>query len=126
MASISDNMTLAAWFRAKTEHFIDYSDDFIWATFLHRGVDDDETLYSEVDERTRDLLLADAFFNAAISSTKSGTQGEADGGWTHYVAIKNVTNRDALMKMAKALYDKWGEPFEDPRPKIQMKDLYRK
>ena len=124
MASISDNMTLVRWFRAKTDPIIDYTDDFIWATLLHRGVDDDETLVADVDERTRDLILADAYYGAAVSSTKSGTQGEADGGWTHYVAIKNVVNRDALMQMAKDLYDKWDEPFVDPNPKIRMRPLY--
>ena len=124
MAYIADGMTLANWLRAKTELIIDFSDDFIWATFLHRGVEDDETLVSDVSEKTRDLILADAYYGAAVSSVKSGTQGEADGGWTHYVAIKNVVSRDALMKMAKDLYDKWGEPFTDPKPKIRMKDLY--
>jgi hypothetical protein len=117
-------MTLVRWFRAKTDPIIDYTDDFIWATLLHRGVDDDETLVADVDERTRDLILADAYYGAAVSSTKSGTQGEADGGWTHYVAIKNVVNRDALMQMAKDLYDKWDEPFVDPNPKIRMRPLY--
>lgn len=124
MASIADKMTLAAWFRAKTDHIIDYSDEFMWATFLHRGVNDDATLVAETDERTRDLILADAYYGAAVSSTKSGTQGESDGGWTHYVAIKNVVSRDALMQMAKDLYDKWDEPFSDPNPKIRMKTLY--
>lgn len=124
MASILDNMTLVSWLRAKTELILDLSDDFIWATLLHRGVDDDETMVSDVDERTRDLILADSYFGAAISSVKSGTQGETDGGWTHYVAIKNVVSRDALMQMAKDLYDKWDEPFIDPKPKIRMKDLY--
>ena len=124
MASIADNMTLLGWLRAKTELILDLTDDFIYATFLHRGVDDDETLVSDVDERTRDLILADAYYGAAVSSTKSGTQGEADGGWTHYVAIKNVVSRDALMQMAKDLYAKWDEPFTDPNPKIRMRDLY--
>lgn len=124
MASIADNMTLAGWFRAMTNPIIDYSDEFIWATLLHRGVDDDETLVGDVDERTRDLILADAYYGAAISSTKSGTQGESDGGWTHYVAIKNVVNREALLRMAKDLYDKWNEPFADPTSKIRMKNLY--
>lgn len=124
MASIADNMTLLGWLRAKTELILDLTDDFIYATFLHRGVNDDETLVSDVDERTRDLILADAYYGAAVSSTKSGTQGEADGGWTHYVAIKNVVSRDALMQMAKDLYAKWDEPFTDPNPKIRMRDLY--
>jgi len=124
MASIADNMTISGWLTAKTDLILDLSQEFIWATLLHRGVDDDETLVSEIDERTRDLILADAYFNAAISSVKSGTQGEADGGWTHYVAIKNVVNRDALLQMAKDLYAKWDEPFVDPNPKIRMKNLY--
>ena len=124
MASIAESMTIARWLKAKTDLILDLSDDFIYATLLHRGVDDDEITVSEVDERTRDLILADTYFGAAVSSVKSGTQGEADGGWTHYVAIKNVINRDALMQMAKDLYDKWDEPFVDPNPKIRMKDLY--
>jgi len=124
MASIADKMTLASWFKAKTDHIIDFSDEFMWATFLHRGVDDDATLVADTDERTRDLILADAYYGAAVSSTKSGTQGESDGGWTHYVAIKNVVSRDALMQMAKDLYAKWDEPFTDPNPKIRMKPLY--
>lgn len=124
MASIAESMTITRWLRAKTDLILDLSDDFIYATLLHRGIDDDETMVSEVDERTRDLILADTYFGAAVSSVKSGTQGEADGGWTHYVAIKNVVNRDALMQMAKDLYDKWDEPFVDPNPKIRMKDLY--
>ena len=124
MANIANNMTLVRWLRAKMDPIIDYSDDFIFATLLHRGVTDDATLVSGVDERTRDLILADAYFGAAVSSTKSGTQGESDGGWTHYVAIKNVVSRDALMQMAKDLYDKWDEPFVDPSNKIRMKPLY--
>ena len=124
MASIADNMTLVRWLRAKTDPIIDYSDDFIYATLLNRGVTDDETLVGAVSEKTRDLILADAYYGAAVSSTKSGTQGEADGGWTHYVAIKNVISRDALMQMAKDLYAKWDEPFVDPTPKIRMKPLY--
>jgi len=124
MASIADSMTLDRWLRAKTELILDLSDDFIYATFLHRGVEDSDLLVSDVSEKTRDLILADTYFGAAVSSVKSGTQGEADGGWTHYVAIKNVVNRDALLRMANELYAKWGEPIVDLRTKIQMKNLY--
>ena len=124
MANIANNMTLVRWLKAKTDPIIDYSDDFIFATLLHRGVTDDATLVGAVDERTRDLILADAYYGAAVSSVKSGTQGEADGGWTHYIAIKNVVSRDALLQMARDLYDKWDEPFVDPTNKIRMKPLY--
>ena len=124
MASIADNMTMVGWLKAKLDPIIDFSDEFILATLLNRGVTDDETKVSAVDEKTRDLCLADCYYGAAVSSTKSGTQGESDGGWTHYVAIKNVVSRDALMQMAKELYAKWDEKFVDPRTKIRMKPLY--
>ena len=123
MADIAANMTVAAWLDAKASPFIDFPTEFIYATMLQRGVSDDATLLSEVTERQRDLMLADLYFGAAISSQKSGTQGEADGGWTHYVAIKNVVSRDALMQMARDLYAKWDEPFSDPTPKIIFKPL---
>lgn len=124
MADIASVMSLKSWLKAKTSHIIDFDDEFVYATLLHRGVTDDETTVADVDERTRDLCLADMYYGAAISSTKSGTQGESDGGWTHYVAIKNVVSRDALMRMARDLYAKWGEAFDDPTPKITLKPLY--
>lgn len=103
---------------------MDMSDDFIYATLLCRGVDDDSYLVCEVSEKQRDLCLADIYYNASISSVKTGTQGESDGGWTHYVAIKNSVNRAGLLDMAKALYDKWDEPYVDTKPKVRMKSLY--
>lgn len=115
---------MVRWLHAKTDNILDLSDEFIYATLLGRGITNDELRVGDVPERVRDLCLADIYFGAAISSTKSGTQGESDGGWTHYVAIKNVVNRDALMRMAKDLYDKWNEPFIDPRTKITMRPLY--
>lgn len=124
MADIASSMTFVEWLRVKSEPFVDFSDAFLYATMVARGVTDDETMLDETDEKQRDLCLADIYFNAAVSSVKTGTQGEADGGWTHYVAIKNVVNRAGLLDMAKALYDKWDEPFMDPRVKIKLKNLY--
>lgn len=124
MADIASNMTVVRWLEAEASPFIDFPSEYLYAKMLHRGVTDDETLVSDITEKQRDLILADIYFGAAISSTKSGTQGESDGGWTHYVAIKNVVSRDALMQMAKDLYDKWDEAFTDPNSKIRLKPLY--
>ena len=125
MADIASNMSMVRWLRAKVDNIIDLSDDFIFATLLHRGINDDALLFSEATERQRDLCLADTYFGAAISSVKSGTQGESDGGWTHYISNKNVVNRDALMRMARELYEKWDEPFDDPAKNvITLSDLY--
>ena len=114
--------TLKDWLKAMVADH-DVSDLTLQAVLLNNGVDSD-TLYASSTERQRDLCLADMYYGAAISSVKSGTQGESDGGWTHYVAIKNIANRDALMRMAKALYDKWGEAYVDSTPKIRLKPLY--
>lgn len=124
MADIASNMTITRWLRARVEAVMDISDDFIFSALLHRGVCDDELLVCEVSEKQRDLLLADMYVNAAISSVKTGTQGESDGGWTHYIAIKNSVNREGLLRMANDLYAKWGEPIVDTRPKIHLKPLY--
>lgn len=124
MADIASSMTFVSWLRTKAEPFMDFSDAFLYATMVARGVTDDATLLSETTDKQRDLCLADIYFNAAVSSVKTGTQGESDGGWTHYVAIKNVVNRDGLLAMAKALYDKWEEPYFDPKVKIKLKNLY--
>lgn len=124
MADISTNLTFVRWLRAKSEPFMDLSDDFLFSVLIGRGITDDSMLYSEATEKQKDLCLADVYYAAAVSSVKTGTQGESDGGWTHYVAIKNAVNRSGLLDMAKALYDKWDEPFLDPRNKIRMKPLY--
>ena len=124
MADIASSMTVVRWLDAEASPYIDFPTEYLYAKMLHRGVTDDETLVADICEKQRDLLLAAILMGAAISSTESGTQGESDGGWTHYVAIKNVTNRDALYRMAKALYDKWGEPCEDPTTKITLKNLF--
>ena len=124
MADITYNLTFARWLTAKAEPYMDFSDDFLYMTMLSRGVSEDKTLYVDTTDKQRDLCLADMYFAAANSSIKTGTQGESDGGWTHYVAIKNTVNRPGLMAMAKALYEKWGEPFFDMTSKIRMKKLY--
>lgn len=124
MASIADNMTMVRWLRSQAELYIDLSDDFIYSVLNHRGITDDETTVSDTTERQRDLCRADIYYAAAVSSVKTGTQGESDGGWTHYVAIKNVVNRAGLLDMARQLYKKWGEETLDPSSKVTMKPLY--
>lgn len=124
MADISSNMTVVRWLDAEASPYVDFPTEYLYAKMLRRGVTDDDTLVKDVTERQLDLMLADIYVGAAMSSAKSGTQGEADGGWSHYVAIKNVVSRDALLQMAKDLYDKWNEPFRDPTPKITLYDLY--
>lgn len=124
MADISSSFSFTRWLRAKAEPYADFSDDFLYATMVGRGINESEIMLSDASNKQKDLCLADVYYAVAISSVKTGTQGESDGGWTHYVAIKNASNRPALLRMAKLLYDKWGETFLDPTNKISFKPLY--
>jgi len=124
MADIASTITLFRWLQVQAEPYMDLSNDFLYSIMLNRGITDDETYLLDTTEKQRDLCRADIYWAAATSSVKTGTQGESDGGWTHYVAIKNVVNRDALLGWAKALYAKWDEAFLDPTPKVTMKPLY--
>lgn len=124
MADIASNLTFVRWLTAKAEPYMDFSDDFLYTTMVARGITDDETMFADATEKQRDLCLADVYFAAATSSVKTGTQGESDGGWTHYVSIKNAVNRSGLLDMAKKLYDKWGEEYLDPTNKITIRPLY--
>lgn len=124
MASIVDNLTFVRWLTAKAEPYMDMSDDFLYSIMIGREIKDDNLMYSDVTKKQRDLCLADLYFAAATSSIKTGTQGESDGGWTHYVAIKNSVNRPGLLKAAKDIYERYGEPFIDMTPKMTMKKLY--
>jgi len=124
MADIASNMTVVRWLRSQAEPLIDLSDEYIYSIMVARCMKDDALTLADVSEKQLDLALADIYYTAATSSVKTGTQGESDGGWTHYVAIKNSVNREGLMRRAKALYDKWGEPFFDMSNPIRMKPLY--
>lgn len=125
MASIADNLLFVNWLRTKAEPYMDLSDDFLYASMVHRGIDDDTALLSDATDKQKDLCFADILFAAATSSVKTGTQGESDGGWTHYISIKNTVNRDGLLRMARALYEKWNEPFFDTTSQIRLSPLYK-
>lgn len=124
MADIASSLSIVQWLKAVAEPYMDMSDNFIYSILVNRGITDDSALVSDTTEKQRDLCRADIYYAAATSSVKTGTQGESDGGWTHYIAIKNAVNRDVLLDWAKALYEKWGESFLSGSTKITMKPLY--
>ena len=47
MADIASNMTFVRWLSAKADPYMDFSDDFLFATMAGRGVEDDEALLSD-------------------------------------------------------------------------------
>ncbi|MEZ3418350.1 MAG: hypothetical protein K1V99_03135 [Bacteroidales bacterium] len=80
----------------------------------------------QLDERTRDLCLADLLM--WLSSTSTATSGEyiSDGGWQQQKSNKNVFDRDGLRRRAMAIYAKWAPEKSDAAKgnPVRMKPLY--
>lgn len=79
-----------------------------------------------VDERERDLCLADLLMWLSSSSTATSGEYISDGGWQHQKSTKNVFDRSGLAARAKALYQKWGSDKAESAvvSKITIKSIY--
>lgn len=79
-----------------------------------------------VDERERDLCLADLLMWLSSSSTATSGEYISDGGWQHQKSTKNVFDRSSLAARAKALYQKWGSDKAESAvvSKITIKSIY--
>ena len=67
----------------------------------------DGTPVANIEERERDLCLADLLMWLSSSSTVSSGELISDGGWQHQKSNKNVFNRAGMVERAKTLYRKW-------------------
>lgn len=81
---------------------------------------------SNVDERERDLCLADLLMWLSSSSTATSGEYISDGGWQHQKANKVVVDRAGLISRAKELYKKWNSEKADSvvGSKITIKPIY--
>lgn len=81
---------------------------------------------SDVDERERDLCLADLLMWLSSSSTATSGEYISDGGWQHQKANKVVVDRAGLISRAKELYKKWNSEKADSvvGSKITLKPIY--
>ena len=96
--------TIETWLRGMVD--FDIPDATLIAILFNNGVSQGSPM-SDVEERERDLCLADLLM--WLSSSSATTSGEriSDGGWSHQKASKQVTDRESLIKRAQALYAKW-------------------
>lgn len=81
---------------------------------------------ADVDERERDLCLADLLMWLSSSSTATSGEYISDGGWQHQKANKVVVDRASLVARAKALYAKWQSDKAESvvTSKITIKSIY--
>jgi hypothetical protein len=95
------------------------------AILFNNNVKESSTVTS-VQERERDLCLADLLMWLSSSSTATSGEYISDGGWQHQKSTKNVFDRAGLAARARALYLKWdSEKAESAAAsKITIKSIY--
>ena len=81
---------------------------------------------TSIDERERDLCLADLLMWLSSSSTATSGEYISDGGWQHQKSTKNVFDRAGLAARARALYAKWNSEKAESAAamKITIKSIY--
>lgn len=83
------------------------------------------TAVSQVDERSRDLCLADLYMWLTASSTATSGEYVSDGGWQHQKSNKVVVDRAGLRAAALRLYQKWNsEKADTAKGNVTIKKLY--
>lgn len=77
---------------------------------LQRGVSG-VTVYSQLDERTKDLLRADCLYAAYCSPNTTASRSHSHGSFSQSFGHQTITDRDSLYKMFMAIYKKYNDPL---------------
>lgn len=85
-------------------------DEVIYRIMMERGMQPD-SYYSTSSEQSRDLMKADLYMYLYSHPTKAAVVKDGDSTWSHSEGGQEIsdTMRKDCLKMAKALYKKWGE-----------------
>ena len=115
--------TIEQWLQGKVDFNV--PEAAIKAILFDNNVKDG-TSVSSVQERERDLCLADLLMWLSSSSTATSGEYISDGGWQHQKSTKNVFDRSSLVARAKALYQKWNPEKAESVvvSKITIKSIY--
>ena len=91
------------------------SEDMVKTLMVDKHIEQDAPIEA-LDERERDLLKADALILSAMSPSTQGGWEEQVGNWKTKQAGNTITSSDraAMKRMARYLYNKWGEPWQYP------------
>ena len=96
--------TIETWLRGMVDY--DIPDATIIAILFNNGVSQGTPMV-DVEERERDLCLADLLMWLSSSSTSNQGESISDNGWSHHKSAKQVTDRAGLRHRAQELYMKW-------------------
>lgn len=114
--------SMAEWLKGMVADF-DVSDASIKAILYNNHVDGTLSV-DQIDERSKDLSLADLYMALATSSSKTGSVYDADGGWQRGRSTKNVVDRRWFRDQANRLYLKWDPSRLDGTGAFVLKGIY--
>lgn len=103
---MEDILTIEQWLQGMVD--FDLPEATLRAVLYNRSVSAGSNV-AELFERDRELCLADIYRWLATSSSTSSGAYESDGGWQSQRSIKNVVDRDYLMREANRIYAKYGD-----------------
>ena len=115
--------TIETWLRGMVDY--DIPDATILAILFNNGVSQGTPMMG-VEERERDLCLADLLMWLSSSSTSSQGESISDNGWSHQKSAKQVTDRIGLRRRAQELYEKWDseKARQASGMKVTFKSIY--
>ena len=85
-----------------------FDKDVLSTIAIDRGVADIQSA-DQLDEKTKDLLLADLLFIAYISPNVTASHSNSHGSFTQTVGSQTINDKQGIYKMMIALYSKWGD-----------------
>lgn len=101
---------------------IGVSEGLVRSILAEREVDNN-SLYSDVDVRTRNLCMADLYSRIALTSpNREGAVSDEDNGWSHSDGGYTLSEYDKkqLLDTANAIYTMYGEPVKGRKVTVKI------
>lgn len=89
-----------------------FSEDTLERIALERGlaeVDD----FAMLDQRDKDLLLADMLFVIYTTPTQTASNMKKHGAWEQSEGSQTITDKKNIYDLMMSLYRKWGDPMAE-------------
>lgn len=85
-----------------------FSENVLRRIAMERGVMD-ITNYNQLEQKQKDLLLADLMFTIYISPTSTATISKKHGSFSQSIGSQTYTDKKGLRELIVSLYSKWGD-----------------
>lgn len=85
-----------------------FSDKVLNRIAMERGVSE-VTEYSQLEQKEKDLLLADLMFTIYISPTSTASISKKHGSFSQSIGSQTYTDKKGLRNLIVSLYLKWGD-----------------